>query len=303
MDRQNQSLALITDRMLTLLGAIVTLVACCLPTTGQNSAAESMLANLAGGGISVSGIGRVLARPEFLEIPIVVAASAELTDDAVAKYQSARQQLMDALEMLKLENLSSRVDGIELGMGNSAEMMNLVMQGQPPDASQKTSVTASSRIWLKIGGIQDMSFDQILDLASGVIDVVKDSGAQIGPSAADATMAYRYGRNVNTGLAVYVLEEMAEIREEAYQLAMADARQRAERLARLSELELGPVRTVVEIYVSDQPQRQPSNQPWQPLDQDTGQTRPRITTGRFDDIPFEVRLLVTYSVTPTESAE
>ncbi len=60
---------------------------------------------------------------------------------------------------------------------------------------------------------------------------------------------WRYGMNNTTGLVRFVLEDFDKLQEEAYEKAIADARTRAERLARLSQVELGPIVAVREIAV------------------------------------------------------
>ncbi len=45
----------------------------------------------------------------------------------------------------------------------------------------------------------------------------------------------------------FVLEDFDKLQEEAYEKAIADARTRAERLARLSKVELGPIVAIREI--------------------------------------------------------
>ena len=57
------------------------------------------------------------------------------------------------------------------------------------------------------------------------------------------------GMNPTTGLVRFVLEDFDKLQEEAYEKAIADARARAERLARLSKVELGPIVAIREIVV------------------------------------------------------
>ena len=52
-----------------------------------------------------------------------------------------------------------------------------------------------------------------------------------------------------TGLVRFVLEDFDKLQEEAYEKAIADARRRAERLAGLSNVELGPIVAVREVVV------------------------------------------------------
>ena len=54
----------------------------------------------------------------------------------------------------------------------------------------------------------------------------------------------------------FVLEDFDKVQEEAYEKAIADARSRAERLARLSKVELGPIVAVREIVVPGDTKRE-----------------------------------------------
>ena len=67
---------------------------------------------------------------------------------------------------------------------------------------------------------------------------------------------YGYNRNRRTGLVRFVLEDFDKLQEEAYEKAIADARARAERLARLSHVELGPIVAIREVAVPGDRQRE-----------------------------------------------
>ena len=75
-----------------------------------------------------------------------------------------------------------------------------------------------------------------------LLDVAQDAGGKVG-GRHDINPYYYYDSacNQTTGLVRFVLDDYDKLQEEAYEKAIADARARAERLARLSGVELGPV--------------------------------------------------------------
>ena len=84
-----------------------------------------------------------------------------------------------------------------------------------------------------------------------------------------------------------MLDDFDKLQEEAYEKAIADARARAERLARLSQVELGPIVAVREVIV--------------PGDRaDWLRRRDRRESGwrsaKFQEIPVRVELLVRFEV-------
>lgn len=56
-------------------------------------------------GISVFGSGEVRAKPTRVEIDLTAGAGAELTGDALVKYQDALRRTLSAFEKLELKNL------------------------------------------------------------------------------------------------------------------------------------------------------------------------------------------------------
>ncbi len=88
------------------------------------------------------------------------------------------------------------------------------------------------------------------------------------------------------GLIRFVLEDVDKLQEEVYDKAIADARMRAERLAKLSNVELGPVTAVREIIV-------PSDRF---ITNDEEMPKHRLEVGRFQEIPIRVELQVRFEI-------
>lgn len=255
------------------------------------------------GGILVSGTGEVKAKPNFVEIDLRTAASAELTADAIVKYRDAKRRTMEAFEKLEMKELTLEERGLSLTPGNAQEAMNMAMRGMGGGTPYKMQVEISSTIHVKLGGIRDMPAEQVMETIGKLLDTAQDSGAAVGPSQAEINMAWRYGNNVNGAIVHFVLRDLAEMREEAYEKAVADARRRAERIAKLTNVKVGQVLSVQEQYVSgdDTPiqvqyygYRQPSATPASLEDQN-------INSETFAETPFQVKLLVRFAIDSSES--
>ena len=80
----------------------------------------------------------------------------------------------------------------------------------------------------------------MLQLVAKLLDVAQDAGGKVGPqNNLNPYYYYRYGHEPEPGLVRFVLDDFDKLEEEAYEKAIADARTRAERLARLSRSSSG----------------------------------------------------------------
>jgi uncharacterized protein YggE len=256
-------------------------------------------------GIAVQGIGERVAKPNQVELDIQVSGAAELYGDALVKFRDVKRRTLEAFEALKIDNLSIEERGVALSRGDSAEAMQMAMRGQDA-TSIKFKVDLSSRLRIKLTDISEMPPEVVLETLGKMLDTARDSGADVGPSAAEVNMAYRYGRPVTGSISRFVLQDFESVREEAYKAAIADARQRAERLAKLNGLKLGRVLSVSEVAVSGD---ETTSQPQPNYNVQAGSGEPhrglRIETDMFADIPVRVRLMVRFAIDDpvTETAQ
>lgn len=247
-------------------------------------------------GISVYGTGELRTKPNFVEIDLRASANAEITSDAVVKYRDVKRRLLKAFEDLKMSELVVNERGLTLMPGNTAEAMQMAMRGMPT-TDTKTSVEIASTLHLRLGGIRDLPAEQVMETVGQLLDTAQDAGAGIGPSRADINMAWRYGTQANQSIVRFVVRDLAEIRESAYEKAIANAKARAERLARLSGVELGEVVAVNEVFVSgeDMVQTQPYAY-YNPQSRTTSEDADFLTSETFAEIPFRVKLLVRFGI-------
>ncbi|MFI5456570.1 MAG: SIMPL domain-containing protein [Isosphaerales bacterium] len=248
----------------------------------QNMTGPSPVQNIEG--FTVAGKGSVAVKPNLIEIDLEVAASSELTGDAIVKYRDARRRIHDAFTALKLANVTVEERGLlvdQKGMQNP-----YYFGGYQPNTRNKTEVQLTRKLVVKATNVRTMDEDALLQLIGKLLDVAQDAGGHVGPQNVFNPYYYNPYQQGSTGLVRFVLDDYDKLQEEAYEQAIADARARAQRLARLSHVELGPIMAIREITV---PGDRTSNS-------DDELPRKRLETGKFQEIPVRVELLVRFEV-------
>jgi uncharacterized protein len=236
-------------------------------------------------GFTVVGKGSVAVKPDLAEVDLEVIASSELTADAIVKYRDAKKRIREAFVALKLGNVT--IDERGLLVDQKGMMQSPYFFDYSPNTRTKTEVQLTRKLVVKAADIRKMDEETVLQLVGRLLDVAQDAGAKVGPqNNMNPYYYYRWGGNATTGLVRFVVEDFDKIQEEAYEKAIADARSRAERLARLSKVELGPIIAVRELMV---PGDRIANA-------EEPQARKRLETAKFQEIPVRVELLVRFEV-------
>jgi len=242
-------------------------------------------------GLTVVGKATIGAKPNLAEVDLDVSASAELTGDAIVKFRDSKKRVRDAFAALKLANVAVEERG--LLVDQKGAMMNPYFFDYNQNMKTKTEVQLSRKLVVKATDIGAMDEEAVLQLVGRLLDVAQDAGARVGPPANMNFYYYRYGMNPNSGLVRFVLEDFDKVQEQAYEKAVADARIRADRLARLSGLELGPVVAVRELVA-------PADQVAMGSDE---VPRKRLETSKFQEIPVRVELQVRFAIHPKGQAD
>jgi uncharacterized protein YggE len=254
-------------------------------------------------GIVVSGTGEIQARPTHVEIELTAAASAELTGDAIVKYQDSLRRTLAAFEGLKFKNLDVEQRGLSIasGVGNAAvnaQVMNAA--GRAGGAALKPQTDISRSLRLVLRGIKDLPEAELMETISKLLDTAKDCGAVVGPQNANSAMITRMigvGQASNPVL-TFVADDADALREQAYEQAFAQAEARARRLAKLAKVELGPVIAVEETIEPAEavatPERIVSTvyglkDSQKPVDH-------RLTSDKLGDIPVRINLRVRFAI-------
>ncbi len=253
-----------------------------------------------GEGITVSGTGSAAARPNLVEVDLQVTGKAELTGDALVKYRDAKKRVLDVLAKLNIENLSITERAVAISIGNSSDQQQRMINGIVQSAG-KPEVNVSSTVRLTLKNVRESEPEELIKTIGRLLDVAQDAGVNVGPTAAEVMMALRYGRQPENAAPVrFVLDDLVELREKAYEAAAADAHARAIRLAKLHQTTLGPVVSIQELAVGgDAPTTtvvnayiyQQNSQPSSLENQG-----PRIVSSSLAEIPVQVKLIVRFGI-------
>ena len=150
--------------------------------------------------------------------------------------------------------------------------------------------------------IREMDEETLLQLVAKLLDVAQDAGARIGSQA--EVNPYFYGASPSSnGLVRFILDDFDPLRDRAYEAAIADARTRAARLAKLSGVELGAVAGVREILIpGEKPQNQPISMSFygSPTPTEDEPIKKRLESPKFQEIPVRVELQIRFATTPTK---
>jgi uncharacterized protein YggE len=274
--------------------ATMVLAVAAYPARGQLTEGPGTQANI--GGFAVVGKGTAAAKPNRLEIELEVSASSELSADAIVKYRDAKKRLQDAFATLKMKDVAVEERGLLVDQKGQA--FNPYYMDMPPARKGKVEVQIKRKLVVTASNIRSMDEEALLQLVAKLLDVAQDAGGKIGGSEANPYYYYRY--NQGTKLVRFVLDDFDALQDKAYGEAIADARAKATRLAKLSGVELGRVAGVRELVVPGEKGPTPG-MPfyyYEPTGNSTDEEVPRkrIEATRFQEIPVRVELQVRFDL-------
>jgi len=281
------------SNVVVIIAVTMALVGATRPARAQFSDTTGASANI--DGFAVAGKGSVAAKPNRLEIELEVSAASELTADAIVKYRDAKKRLQDAFSALKLSNVTVEEKG--LNVDQKGQVYNPYMMEMPSTRRGKVEVQLKRKLVVVCSNIRDMDEEALLQLVAKLLDVAQDAGGKVGSQPDFNPYSYRFGGS-STGLVRFILDDFDTLQEKAYQAAIADARARAGRLAKLSGVTLGPVAGVREVLVpGEKGQQAPSVSFYgMPTSEDDDKPRKRLESGRFQEIPVRVELQVRFAL-------
>lgn len=199
-------------------------------------------------GITVSASGEVKGKPTVVEIGATVSAEAELTADAIVKYKEAKKKGVDAINNLKMPNVSIESNGFTVNAAMDQQQQMRIMQGMPGGTAAKQKVEVSEQMKLTIKDADKIDPDKLMDTLLKVIDTGKDAGLVIGPPPATNyyEMQIRMASGRGSSMVLFKLGDITQLKEQAYKEAMDSANAKAKRLAELAGVKLGRVVAVQE---------------------------------------------------------
>jgi hypothetical protein len=143
------------------------------------------------GGIFVSGIGTAKGLPDVAKIEVRMQGKAEITDDALVKYQATHRRLIEALDKLKLENLRVTEQGGKLSYSGGAAAQNMMNGLETQGSTPSTEISGTLRV--ELTNLQNLSKEEIWKVVGKVLDAIRDAGGGGGMSRNDM-MAMRFGQ-------------------------------------------------------------------------------------------------------------
>jgi uncharacterized protein YggE len=250
-------------------------------------------------GITVEGSGESKSVPDVVEINLKLAARGELTDDAVVKHRDARKRAIETFNALKFDNLKIEERDLSLKSGNAQEMWQMMWNGMPSSQNKRTQIEVTSTLRARLVNVGKMPTEELMSTIGKLLDAAQDSGAGLGLSESDMMMMRWYGNAQQTSLVKFIVTNIGEIREKAYDLAAADARKRAERLARLNGVKLGAVLAVDELVTG--PVRS-NPYYYTPVDPGEKDDQEEVTAETLTGGHVRVKLRVRFAIEPAQQA-
>jgi uncharacterized protein len=190
-------------------GQLTAPVAAQSPEAPEYSAAQT---------ITVVGQGSVRVTPDIAQINIGVETLAESVSEAVAENAAKMEALLAALEAEGVAEKDIQTTNFSVYFERYPESPRVLEEGAAAEAKPQYRVSNMVNVTVRD-----------LDTVGEVLDAVLEAGAN-----------NIWGVN-------FSLDDPQEARAEARTKAMADARVRAEALAELSEVDLGPVMAISEV--------------------------------------------------------
>src|SRR5215217_924000 len=216
--------------------ALLAILAWCLSVGGTNpvGAAAPAGGGAAGGdnkGITVGGLGQAKGKPQLVEFLAVASGEAELASDAIVKHRDTKRRALKAIEDLKIPGLSVESKGFAVNQAVDPNMQMMMMRGQTP-TNTKQMVQVSEQLRIVLKDLDKLKDEDLMNTVLKVLDTARDGGLVIGPGS--PTNYYQMQMMMQTGqaagLAAFKTPDPAQLRMQAYQKAMDDARAKAKRL-------------------------------------------------------------------------
>jgi uncharacterized protein YggE len=219
--------------------------------------------------IALTVEGHARAPADEVSVEFVVLAQAEVAADVEPLHRAKLRSVLEALDELGkrfAEEARGKAPGsdepppftVELEERGSMVNVTGYMAGQPRTRAVST-VQLATVVACRMKGIASCSHVKLRKRLLRIVDVAIDSGAELGAPDARLRPAFRFQP-----------KDAEALREQAYKEGLDLARERASRLARLANRDLGPVSGVTEAAWSVRgnrsdyrgPQNQNQPYPW-----------------------------------------
>jgi uncharacterized protein YggE len=185
--------------------------------------------------ISVTGVAKIEARADTIELTVPVSASAPLASQALKNFREMRIQALAAIKALKIDGLSVTQEGVSVSVNSNPDggrmMQNIVVGGILRRTSVEPGNGFRENLLVRVSGIDQLNEDQVNEICVKLADGFKSANVS-GP--ANYSIAFR-------------LQQLRPVEDRALEAAIADARSKAARLAHLLNVKLGSVARAQEV--------------------------------------------------------
>jgi len=276
----------------TALNTVALALVCCLSIASSSRGAD---------GITVSASGEVKSKPTIVEIGATVTAEAELTADAIVKYREAKKKGVDAINNLKMANLSIESNGFTVNSAMDAQQQQRIMNGMGGAGTSKQKVEVTEQMKLTVKDVDKLEAEALMDTLLKIIDTGKDAGLVIGPPPMTNyyEMQIRAQSGRGNSLVSFKLGDVNALKEQAYKQAMESATTKAKRLAELAGVKLGRVLVVQEGQPKEeQSQQRVAYNPYMGMPMVVNE-QTDVSSNLFSEIPVKVVLTVQFEIEQT----
>lgn len=223
------------------------LAAACTPQTVVNSSVPA--ANAPARGVTVSGVGKASGKPDVARSTIGVEARAGSAEEAIGEVNQRMAQVIAAVKQAGVVDADIRTSTLSLNFERSYEPPPRPMEMAPAMAPATAPTPAPGPGKVKaapakpdVAPAPTVKLPQGFYTATNNVEVTIRNLDNAGKVLSAATNA---GANQLYGIR-FEIEEPAALLAEARKKAVEDARARAERLAQLAGVKLGPVVSITE---------------------------------------------------------
>jgi uncharacterized protein YggE len=215
----------------------------CTPQTVVNAPSS----NAPTRGISVSGVGKANGKPNVARSTIGVEARAGTAEAAIGEVNTLMARVIAALKQAGLTDADIRTATLSLNFERNYEQpprpMEMAPSAAPSVGTAATSPGKAKPAVAEVAAAPPPKLPQGFYTATNNVEVTIRNLDAAGKVLSAATGA---GANQINGLR-FELEDPSGLQVEARKKAVADARLRAERLAELAGVKLGPAISITEI--------------------------------------------------------
>ena len=230
--------------------------------------------------ITVTGVGKVNAMPDAMELVGTVRGDGELAGDALTKFFAVANETVDKLKSLGIDGMTVSPQGLAVGQANqgtsTTERLLAARSGRAPEAAK---VCVSERLNIRIDGIDKLNRDELLATIVKIVDAGNEAGLAFGRPKTEIERIRSAGES---DYMLFRLVNTADEQAKARELAMKEARVNAERLADLAGVTLGRVLSIDQLNTSSYV---PSSMRSEP---NTSPTREAIEVAATIRVKFEI---------------